>query len=41
MSWWLGWLDIALSGGGAMRGCGLKRRKRGRRRIKMNSEKNK
>ena len=34
MSWWLGWFDIAVSGGdggGAVRGCGSKRGKKGRR----------
>ena len=31
VSWWLGWLDTTMSGGGVVRGCGLKRRKRGRR----------
>ena len=31
VSWWLGWFDIAVSGGGAVRGCGSKRGKRGRR----------
>ena len=34
VSWWLGWLDTTVSGGdggGAVRGCGLKRGKRGRR----------
>ena len=34
VSWWLGWLDIVVSGGdggGAVRGCRLKRGKRGRR----------
>ena len=31
VSWWLGWLDTAVSGGGAVRGCALKRGKRGRR----------
>ena len=34
VSWWLGWFDTAMSGGdggGAMRGCGSKRGKRGRK----------
>ena len=34
VSWRLGWLDTTVSGGdggGAVRGCGLKRGKRGRR----------
>ena len=34
VSWWLGWFDIAVSGGdggGAVRGCGSKRGKRGRK----------
>ena len=30
VSWWLGWFDIAVSGG-AVGGCGSKRGKRGRR----------
>ena len=33
VSWWLGWLDTAVSGGdggGAVRGCGLKRGRRQR-----------
>ena len=25
VSWWLGWLDTTVSGGGAVRSCGLKR----------------
>ena len=31
VSWWLGWLDTAMSGGdggGVVRGCGLKRGRR-------------
>ena len=34
VSWWLGWFDTAVSGGdggGAVRGCGSKRGKRGRK----------
>ena len=31
VSWWLGWLVTAVSGGGVVRVCGLKRGKRGRR----------
>ena len=30
VSWWLGWLDTAVSGGGAVRGYGLKRGRRQR-----------
>ena len=30
VSWWLGWLDIVVSGGGAIRGCRLKRGRRQR-----------
>ena len=31
VSWWVGWFDTAVSGGGAVRGCGSKRGKRGRK----------
>ena len=28
VKWWLGWFDTIVSGGGAVRGCGLKRGRR-------------